>query len=113
MSLTARKSRFYGVLLVLTSLIISIGLGEIVAVLLLIGANDFWQPISMDRQYRSFPGVEKLPLGEYEALMDRSFAVWPHADSHFPFFKRTAIWRTAHASTSFKTSIQPLGNRRA
>jgi len=70
---------------------------KIDAVLLLIGVNDFGQRLSLDELYRPFPGVEKLTPSEYEALMDKSFSVWPRADLHSPFLKRTAIWRKVRA----------------
>ena len=67
------------------------------AVLLLIGANDFLQRLSLDELYRPFPGVEKITFSEYEALMDKSFSVWPRTDVRFPFWKRTAIWGKVRA----------------
>ena len=70
---------------------------KIDAVLLLIGVNDFARRLALDELYRPFPGVEKLTPGEYDALMDRSFSVWPLADLHSSFLKLTAIWRKVRA----------------
>ena len=70
---------------------------KIDAVLLLVGVNDFLLRLSMDELYRPFPGVEKLMPGEYEALMGKSFSVWPDTDLNHPFIKRTAIWRKMRA----------------
>jgi lysophospholipase L1-like esterase len=70
---------------------------KIDAVLLLIGVNDLGQRLSLDELYRPFSGVEKLTPSEYEALMDKSFSVWPRADLHSPFLKRTEIWRKGRA----------------
>ena len=70
---------------------------KIDAVMLLTGANDLLQRLALDELYLPFSGVEKLTPSEYDALIDRSFSVWPLADSHSPSFKRTEIWRKLRA----------------
>lgn len=63
------------------------------AMILLIGANDFLQRLGKGTGYRPFPGIDALPLEDYEALMSEAFFTWPGSNHREPFHKRLAMWR--------------------
>lgn len=65
------------------------------AIVLLIGVNDFLQRLAKDEDYRPFPGMDAVPLEEYETLMSEAFFTWPGSDYREPFHKRLAIWRVS------------------
>lgn len=51
------------------------------AILLLAGVNDLMRRLKEDRDYRPFPGVDRLGPGERQALMAGSFSVLPSQGS--------------------------------
>lgn len=63
------------------------------AVIMLIGVNDFLQRLAKGDDYRPFPGVEAMPLPDYEIMMSETFFTWPGSDNREPFFKRLALYR--------------------
>jgi len=63
------------------------------ALILLVGANDFLQRLAKGDDYRPFPGLNQIPLHDFEQLMSEAFFTWPGSDPREPAPKRLAIWR--------------------
>lgn len=59
--------------------------------IILVGVNDFVKQLQRDG--RSHLSLENFSNGQYVALMDKSFSIWPRSYSEFPSLKRTEIWK--------------------